>query len=210
VQTRRLHESSEGSYSSLASSSGELPRVIASYCSHQWETNAFPEFWGKMGFLGHNFGSRHARRRSGKGSIDVGDHLVSKKSLNQNIGPLDWHPRPVKVGQKTQNTLTLRVSPRCPHPNQKKKFFNRTKKTYRIRRGFKQLSSYSGWWVITKKPRANKLARAVVKGLTPWRLGGFGDFHKKNSSFWLPYQRPSSSADCARQLFNGSNGSTSL
>ena len=46
--------------------------------------------------------------------------------------------------------------------------------------------------------------------LTPWRLGGFGDFRKKNSSFQMPYQRPSSSADCARELFNGSNGSASL
>jgi len=46
--------------------------------------------------------------------------------------------------------------------------------------------------------------------LTPWRLGGFGDFRKKNSSFWLPYQRRSSSADCTRELFNGSNGSASL
>jgi len=36
-----------------------------------------------MGFLGHNFGSRHARRSS-KGFIDAGDHLVSKKSLSQN------------------------------------------------------------------------------------------------------------------------------
>jgi len=36
------------------------------------------------------------------------------------------------------------------------------------------------------------------------------DFGLKNSSFWLPYQRPSSSADCARELFNGSNGSDSL
>ena len=47
--------------------------------------------------------------------------------------------------------------------------------------------------------------------LTFWRLTGFGDFcKKKNSSFRLPYQRPSSSADCARQLFNSSNGSASL
>ena len=46
--------------------------------------------------------------------------------------------------------------------------------------------------------------------LTPWRLGGFGDIRKKNSSFRLPYQRPSSSADCARELFNGSNGLASL
>ena len=33
---------------------------------------------------------------------------------------------------------------------------------------------------------------------------------QKNSSFRLPYQRPSSSADCARELFKGSNGSASL
>jgi len=46
--------------------------------------------------------------------------------------------------------------------------------------------------------------------LTPWRLGGLAIFAKKTSSFWLPYQRPSSSADCARELFNGSNGSASL
>jgi len=50
VQTRRLHESFEGSYSSLASSSGELWRVIVSYCSRQWETHAFSEFGGKMFF----------------------------------------------------------------------------------------------------------------------------------------------------------------
>jgi len=36
------------------------------------------------------------------------------------------------------------------------------------------------------------------------------DFSLKNSSFRLPYQRPSSSADCARELFKGSNGSASL
>jgi len=35
-------------------------------------------------------------------------------------------------------------------------------------------------------------------------------FRPKNSNFQLPYQRPSSSADCARELFNGSNGSGSL
>jgi len=66
-----------------------------------------------MGFLGHNFGSRHARRSS-KGSIDAGDRVVSKNSLRQNFGPWDWCPGPVKVGQKTENTPTLRA-----HPNQK-------------------------------------------------------------------------------------------
>jgi len=35
-------------------------------------------------------------------------------------------------------------------------------------------------------------------------------FRPKNSSFRLPYQRPSSSADCAREPFNGSNRSASL
>jgi len=36
------------------------------------------------------------------------------------------------------------------------------------------------------------------------------DFGLKNSNFQLPYQRPSSSADCTRELFNGLNGSASL
>jgi len=36
------------------------------------------------------------------------------------------------------------------------------------------------------------------------------DFGLHNSSFWLPYQRPSSSTDCARELFKGSNRSASL
>ena len=120
MQTRRFHESFECSYSSLASSSGELSRVIASYTSRQWETHAFSDLRCKMGFLGHYFGSRHARRSS-KGSIDAGDHLVSKKCLRENFGLLDWRPGPVKIGQKTKNTPTLRDSPRrTPHSNQKK------------------------------------------------------------------------------------------
>ena len=35
------------------------------------------------------------------------------------------------------------------------------------------------------------------------------DFGLKNSSFQLPYQSPSSSADCARELFKALNGSAS-
>jgi len=73
-------------------------------------------------FLGHNFGSRHARKSS-KGSIDAGDYLVSTKSFSQNFGPLNWRPEPVKVGQKTENTPILRARPkRTPHPNQKRFF----------------------------------------------------------------------------------------
>jgi len=36
------------------------------------------------------------------------------------------------------------------------------------------------------------------------------DFGLKNSSFRLPYQRPSSSANCAKELFKSINGSASL
>jgi len=36
------------------------------------------------------------------------------------------------------------------------------------------------------------------------------DFGRKNSSFRLPYRPPSSSADCARELLNGSKESVSL
>ena len=41
MQTKRLHESFEGSYSSLASSGWELSLVKA---SRQWETHAFSDF----------------------------------------------------------------------------------------------------------------------------------------------------------------------
>jgi len=56
--------------------------------------------------------------------IDTGGCLDSKKSFNQNFGPLDWRPGPIKVGQKNKNTPTLRAPPRqTPYPNQKI-FFN--------------------------------------------------------------------------------------
>ena len=69
----------------------------------------FSDFGGKMGFLGHNFGSGHARS-SRKGSINAGDDLVFKNSLSQNFGPWDWRPGPVKFGQKTESAPTLRAS----------------------------------------------------------------------------------------------------
>jgi len=76
-----------------------------------------------MGFLGHNFGARHARR-SRKDSIDAGDCVVSKNSLRQNFGQWNWRPGPVKVGQKNKNTAALRAHPRrTPHPNQKIVFY---------------------------------------------------------------------------------------
>ena len=64
---------------------------------------------------------------------------------------------------------------------------------------------------------ADKMLQSEVTNLTiAYRLinslasGWFWRFSQKNSSFRLPYQPPSSSANCARELFNGSNGSASL
>jgi len=118
-----------------------------------------------MRFLGHNFGSRHARRSS-KGSIDVGDHLVFKKRLSQNFGTLDWASRACQSqSKKTKHPHFASLSQANPSPKSKIFFFNRTKKSCHIRRRFEQLSSYSGWGVIIKKPRAHLLARADVKEL---------------------------------------------
>jgi len=53
----------------------------------------------------------------------------------------------------------------------------------------------------------------LTSSLTLWELGNdifIPRFQPKNSSFQLPYQRHSSSTYCARELFKGSNGSTSL
>ena len=68
-----------------------------------------------------------------------------------------------KLVKKTKTPQFASQSQANPSPKSKH-FFYRTKKTCCIRRGFEQLSSYSGWRVITKKPSTNLLARAVVKG----------------------------------------------
>ena len=119
VQTRRLHESFEGSYSLLASFSAQLSRATVDANGRLMHFMQFSDFGDKMGFLGHNFGSRHARRSS-MGSINAGDPLFFKNSLRQNFGPWDWRPGPVKIGQKNESAPTLRSSPRrTPHPNKK-------------------------------------------------------------------------------------------
>ena len=50
----------------------------------------------------------------------------------------------------------------------------------------------------------------IIWLLTLLEPPSFGNFRKKNQQFSLPYQRPSSSAHCARELFSDSNGSTSV
>jgi len=83
-----------------------------------------------MGFLGHNFSSKHARRSS-RSSIDAGDHAISKNSLRQNFGLWDWRPGRVKIGQKTENTPNLRAHPRrTPHPNRKNIFLIEPRRLY--------------------------------------------------------------------------------
>ena len=62
----------------------------------------------------------------------------------------------------------------------------------------------------TSVMRGRSITTTIFFCLTLLEPSGFGDFRKKNSSFQLPFQHPSSSAHCARELFSGSNGSTSL
>jgi len=50
VQTKRLHESLEGSYSSLASSSAELSRVIVATSRRLMHFLQFSDFGAKWGF----------------------------------------------------------------------------------------------------------------------------------------------------------------
>jgi len=60
-----------------------------------------------MGFLGHNLGSRHARR-SIKGSIDADDHLFPKKWL------IGLASRASQIGQKSKNTPLCDGTPKEP------------------------------------------------------------------------------------------------
>jgi len=48
---------------------------------------------------------------------------MSKKSLSQNFGSLDWRPGPVKVGQKLKNTPFCNSPQENYKPKSKKKKF---------------------------------------------------------------------------------------
>ena len=76
------------------------------------------------------------------------------------------------------------------------------------------LIGFPAFLVQKLSPKSNKLKQQTNKlsnwGINTLASGWFWRFLQKNSSFQLPYQRPSSSADCARELFNGSNGTASL
>jgi len=71
-----------------------------------------------MGFLGHNSGSKFARK-SIKGSKDANVSLVSKHGLILKNGSLVWRQGPGKFGQKGKiMPLLLRHQQKPPNPNQ--------------------------------------------------------------------------------------------
>jgi len=76
-------------------------------------------------------------------------------------------------------------------------------------------TTYVSWRDVHSLPYARKVLTqykcTIVYLVGCWpAIYSYFDFGLKNSSFRLPYQHPSSSADCARELFNGSNGLASL
>jgi len=75
-----------------------------------------------MGFLGHNFGSRHARRSS-KGSIDAGDRVVSKKSLSQILAYWIGVQGPSNLVKETKTPPLCEPLPGEPLTQIKKKIF---------------------------------------------------------------------------------------
>jgi len=77
-------------------------------------------------FLGHNFGSRYARRPI-KCSKNANDRLVSNKSLSQKNDSLDWRPGPLKVGQNSK-TCPFVTSPREYPTPKSNNFFIETRR----------------------------------------------------------------------------------
>jgi len=82
VQTKRLHESFDGWYSSLAQAAGELSLAEPAVSGRFMLFLQFLYFCAKWGFWAIISGYRYARR-SIKGSKGVDDRLVSKKILSQ-------------------------------------------------------------------------------------------------------------------------------
>ena len=75
-----------------------------------------------MGFLGHDFGSKHAKR-SIKGSIDAADRLVSTKSLSQK-SLIGLAPRARQSCSKIQKHALFVASPRQKPTLKSNNFFS--------------------------------------------------------------------------------------
>ena len=66
------------------------------------------------------------------------------------------------------------------------------------------------WKVLYSKNGLKFLTFEYLSHYESWRtISTYFNFGLKNSSFWLPCKRPSSSADCTRELFKGLSGSAS-
>jgi len=57
------------------------------------------------------------------------------------------------------------------------------------------------------KHQTSKISLNTLRAGDRPTIYSYFDFGLKNSSLQLPYQHPSSSTDCARELLNGSNWS---
>jgi len=76
-----------------------------------------------MGFLGHNSGSRYARRQI-KGFEDANDRLVSNKILSQKMAHCIGAQGLVKLVKNTKTCPLRDVTKRKPH-TKSNFFFNR-------------------------------------------------------------------------------------
>jgi len=150
VQTRRLHETFEGSYSSLSSSSGELSRVTVAANGRLIHFLQFSDFGAKWGFwaitLVPDMLESQARALSTREIVQF-PKTVCAKILVHGIGVQG----PSNLVKKPKTPQLCEPTPGEPLTPIKKFFFNRTKKTFHIRRGFEHLSSCSGLRVIKKK-----------------------------------------------------------
>jgi len=82
------------------------------------------------------------------------------------MGHWDGTQGQAKMVKKTQKLPYLWRSPeKSSNPKQKNSFFDFDYKTCCIRRGFKQLSSSTGWQVMAKRVPAPILAISERKGL---------------------------------------------
>ena len=122
------------------------------------------------------------------------DHKLWKRSL-------------FEATKKRSNNLLQNVS--CLNYNQaqisgtRKGFYNHGTICHKTQK-------QTEWWKCALIVMHQHYKHHLKTVLNTFRAAWFRQFSQKNSTFRLPYQCHSSSADCARELFSGSNGSASL
>jgi len=141
-------------------------RVMAMYIMRViYPRSAFlgAEFFTNFCFLIHSFGSRYAKKpmKSSKGSDDS---LDSKNNFSQKNGLLAWRSGQGKLSHKIVKTcLNYDVTYKEPQtPNEK--IFKENYRSWRVRRGFEQLSSAIGWKVMDLLKIANSRRKSGSSG----------------------------------------------